>query len=301
MYSKKEILIALSSYFLWGVLPIYWKQIAHVAPMEILAHRILWSMCFLIIIIWLSKRMRAFLVDVWLTFRKSEKWFSLIWSAFFLNVNWLTYIWAVNNDHILQTSMGYYINPLLSVFLGLIVLREKLTTSLWIAFLIVLIGVGLLIYRTGVFPWVSIILAGSFAMYGLMKKMNPLSSVHSLTLETMISSIPALIYIVFLSLSGGSAFFQPLSISLPTQLFLIGGGVVTAIPLILFSIGAKKLPLYLIGFFQYLAPTITLIVGVYIYNEVFTVNHLLSFGLIWTGLIVFTLSMVLGYRRYTSV
>jgi len=290
-YNKKDLLIAISAFFMWGVLPVYWKQLKAVSAMEILAHRIIWSLVFLLLLLLSSRKFKPFLRECIEVLRDKKRFSILVLSAVFLNINWLTYIWAVNNDYIVQTSLGYYINPILSVFLGLFVLRERLSTLLWISFALILLGVMMMVFKAGIFPWIGLILAFSFALYGLLKKLNPLPAISSLTLETLISSLPSIGYLLFIASKGQSSFFQGFS---SIQLYLMGGGAVTALPLIFFSMGAKRLPLYMIGFFQYIGPSIALFLGVFLYHETFSLAHLLSFSLVWLGLTVFSLNV---YRQ----
>ncbi len=290
-YNKKDLLIAISAFFMWGALPVYWKQLKAVSAMEILAHRIIWSLVFLLLLLLSSRKFKPFLRECIEVLRDKKRFSILVLSAVFLNINWLTYIWAVNNDYIVQTSLGYYINPILSVFLGLFVLRERLSTLLWISFALILLGVMMMVFKAGIFPWIGLILAFSFALYGLLKKLNPLPAISSLTLETLISSLPSIGYLLFIASKGQSSFFQGFS---SIQLYLMGGGAVTALPLIFFSMGAKRLPLYMIGFFQYIGPSIALFLGVFLYHETFSLAHLLSFSLVWLGLTVFSLNV---YRQ----
>jgi chloramphenicol-sensitive protein RarD len=290
-YNKKDLVIAISAFLMWGVLPVYWKQLKAVSAMEILAHRIIWSLVFLLLVLLGSRKFKPFVRECIEVFRDKKRFSILVLSAVFLNINWLTYIWAVNHDYIVQTSLGYYINPILSVFLGLIVLKERLSTLLWISFSLILLGVMMMVFKAGIFPWIGLILAFSFALYGLLKKLNPLPAISSLTLETLISSAPSIGYLLFIASKGQSSFFQGFS---SIQLFLMGGGAVTALPLIFFSMGAKRLPLYMIGFFQYIGPSIALFLGVFLYHETFSLAHLLSFSLVWLGLTVFSLNV---YRQ----
>ena len=290
-YNKQDVCVAITAFLMWGVLPVYWKQVKAVSAMEILAHRIIWSLVFLLLVLLGSRKFKTFLRECIEVFRDKKRFSILVLSAVFLNINWLTYIWAVNHDYIVQTSLGYYINPILSVFLGLIVLRERLSTLLWISFALILLGVMMMVFKAGIFPWIGLILAFSFALYGLSKKLNPLPAISSLTLETLISSVPSIAYLLFIASKGQSSFFQGFS---SIQLLLIGGGAVTALPLIFFSMGAKRLPLYMIGFFQYIGPSIALFLGVFLYHETFSLAHLLSFSLVWLGLTVFSLNV---YRQ----
>jgi chloramphenicol-sensitive protein RarD len=293
-YNKKDVGVAIGAFLMWGILPVYWKQLKAVSSMEILAHRIIWSFVFLLLLIFVLHGVKAFRQECNEVFRDKKRFTALLFSSIFLNVNWLTYIWAVNHNYIVQTSLGYYINPILSVILGLIILREKLSTLLWISFSLILLGVIMMVLKVGIFPWISLVLAISFALYGLLKKLNSLPAISSLTLETLISSVPSLGYLLYLGMKGQSSFLLPFS---SLQVLLIGGGVVTALPLILFSMGAKRLPLYMIGFFQYIGPSIALVLGVFMYGELFSLGHLMSFVLIWMGLAIFSLNVYRQLKR----
>jgi chloramphenicol-sensitive protein RarD len=295
-YGKKDVWVAISAFLIWGVLPVYWKQLKTVSSLEILAHRIIWSFVFLLLVIFVLHGLKDFRKDCFEVFRNKKRFAALLFSSFFLNINWLTYIWAVNHNYIVQTSLGYYINPILSVILGLIILREKLSTLLWISFSLILLGVAMMVLKAGIFPWISLVLAISFALYGLLKKLNSLPAISSLALETLISSVPSLGYLIALGMKGQSSFLGSFS---SLQILLIGGGIVTALPLIFFSMGAKRLPLYMIGFFQYLGPSIALALGVFMYGESFSLGHLMSFVLIWIGLAIFSLNVYrqLKYRK----
>ena len=284
MFRSSDLVIALSAYLVWGFLPIYWKQVKMVSSLEVLAHRILWSLVFLVGLLVCRREFDRLIQDIVLTFRDKKRLLLLLLATSLLNVNWLVYIWAVNHNLILHASLGYYINPILSVILGQLVLGERLNIMQWSAFGLVIISVLWLVARTGTVPWVSLALAFSFALYGLIKKMTLLSPVNSLTLETFVSSFPALGYWIWLLLQQESAFIGCWNV---TQLYLLGAGIVTAVPLILFNIGAKKLPLYVIGLFQYITPTMALLLGVFLYKEVLSSAHLYAFIMIWIGLVLF--------------
>jgi chloramphenicol-sensitive protein RarD len=284
------------AYFLWGTLAIYWKQLGSVPSLEILAHRIIWSFVFLSILILLSRNRKVFLKDI-VKIRKHPKMIFWIFVAtLFLNINWLTYIWAINHAYIVQTSLGYYINPIMTVLLGVFVLSEKLTRLQWLSFFIVLVGVAFLTYQVGSFPLISFMLAISFSLYSLIKKKIPLLSLSALTIETFISAIPAIIYLVWIGVLGRGSFHFTLA---PTTLLLIGAGVVTAMPLLLFNLGTKCLPLNLIGIFQYISPTMTLMIGIFIYHEKFTLLYLAAFIIIWLGLVLF-ISQTMQKKRVKS-
>ncbi len=275
------------AYLLWGILPIYWKLLQDVPPIQILAHRIVWAFVFLLGLLLITGKFTDFWAETRQIARQPRKVRTVFIAAIILNLNWLTYIWAVNNNHIVQTSLGYYINPLVSVLLGILILKERL--SLWqlVAFILALAGVLSLTLQYGTFPWIAIVLALTFGFYGLFKKTVDIGSVTGLTLETLLTCSFALPYLAYVFNAGNSHFSFTIS---PTSLLLMGAGAVTAIPLILFAAGTKRLPLFLIGFLQYISPTINLLIGVLVYNEPFTRGHLMSFAVIWVGLLLFSLS-----------
>ncbi len=289
---------AAGAYMLWGVLPIYWKALDHVPAYEILAHRIIWSFCFMMFILFVTNGVKTFQDECRQIVSEPKRFFGVVAASLLISINWLTYIWAVNENRIIETSLGYYINPLVSVLLGIFVLKEKLSVWQVISFLLALVGVLNMAVNFGTVPWVALLLAISFALYGLFKKMVRVGSITGITLETLIVSPLALIYVSYLQQSGKGAFQFSWQ---GTSELLIGAGVVTAVPLILFACGANRLPLTLIGFLQYISPTIALILGIFLYHEPFTTAHLLSFGFIWLALAIFSLSRTKPFCRLESV
>ncbi|MCK5847960.1 MAG: EamA family transporter RarD [Caldisericia bacterium] len=285
---KKELSIqgmfyAVSSYLLWGTTPLFWKLLEQVPSMEILAHRILWSIPFLFLILLLTRKVSAFKNEI--KQFTPKKWIGLVFAATLLLINWFTFIWAVNNGHIVDTSLGYYINPIVSVLLGVIILKESLKKPQWIAFSIVVFGVVLLVSTVHILPWISFTLAFSFGFYGLVKKQLKIKPITSLTIEMIIASVFSVLYLC-LNTNIGTFTFSMSKINL----LLVATGIVTALPLLLFNNGASKLPLFWMGILQYLAPTISLLIGIFVFREKFTSMHLLSFCVIWIGLIMFSIS-----------
>jgi chloramphenicol-sensitive protein RarD len=277
------IVFAVGAYFIWGFLPIYWKFIDYVPAGEILAHRIIWSFIFMVIIVLAVRKWPGFVRECKTILKDKKKFFSITMASVVISINWLTYIWAVNSDHVLQASLGYYINPLVSIILAIIVLKEKLNKSQTISVILASMGVLYLTFSYGVFPWVSLLLAVTFALYGLLKKVVDIPAMYGLTIETMIITPIALIYLFFLP---ENTFSLP-SITTSENVILMGAGVVTAIPLLLFASGAKRIPLAMVGFLQYIAPTLMLLIGVFIYHETFSLEHLISFGFIWLALLIY--------------
>ncbi len=275
------------AYFLWGILPVYWKLVKQVPAHEVLAHRIIWSFFFMIFIIVITKRTGPLINELRQIIADSKKVSFVAIASLLISINWFTYIWAVNDNRIVETSLGYYINPLVSVLLGIIVLKEKLSFWQIVSFVLATIGVIYMTYNFGSIPWVALLLAASFGLYGLFKKMVNIKALTSITLETLIISPIAFIYLTHLEKQGLGVFYHGVwSISG----LLIGTGIVTAIPLLLFANGANHLPLKILGFLQYISPTIALIIGVFVYHEAFTATHLVSFSFIWLALTVFSLS-----------
>lgn len=283
----KGIGFAAGSYLLWGILPVYWKQLQGVSSLQVLGHRVVWSLVFLLLLLVITGGLAGFKTEVQGISRQPRQVFFIIVATIMLNFNWGLYIWAVNSDRIIQTSLGYYINPLVSVLLGMLFLRERLSFWQWAAFILAGFGVIGLTAETHSFPWVSTSLAVTFGLYGLLKKVVNIGSITGLTLETALASVFALAYLLYVNSTGSGAFHLNLS---STTLWLLGAGVVTATPLILFGAGARRLPLYAVGFLQYISPTIALLLGVLVYHEPFSRAHLLSFGVIWVALVVFSLA-----------
>ncbi|GGE44761.1 transporter [Pullulanibacillus camelliae] len=280
-------LAAVGAYVLWGIMPIYWKLIHGASSEEVLAHRIIWSFVFMILVILFTKSTKKLREDFRAIFTDFKRLLIIASASVVITVNWYTFIWAVDNDHVIQASLGYYINPLISVLLGVFFLKEKLSMWQIISVLLALIGVLIMTFQAGVFPWISLTLAVSFGLYGLLKKTVHLAAMTGLTIETLIITPVALIYILFFDSNASSSF----STAKPgLALLLMGAGVITAIPLLLFAAGANRISLAMIGFFQYIAPTLMLILGTLLYHEPFDSEHLLSFILIWVSLVLFTLS-----------
>lgn len=283
---KEGIIYAALSYFIWGLIPIYWKFVQHVSAGEILAHRVLWSFVFMVILLLVIQKWRGFLSFVKEIAYQPKKLAALLTASLLVSINWGIFIWAVNSGHILQTSLGYYINPLVSVLLGVVVLKEKLSGAQILSFTLAGIGVLILTLHYGEVPWVALSLAVSFGLYGLAKKMIKVDAEIGLTLETMMVTPLAIIFMVYLLITSKPLFFESAS----TSLLLMGGGIATALPLLFFAKGAQKVPLSMMGILQYIAPTMTLLIGVFMYHEPFTKIHLLSFIFIWSALLIYAAS-----------
>lgn len=275
---------AIVAYFAWGLLPIYWKLFSNINAWEILSQRIIWSVAFVLLLVLATKK--------WDSIKKAvPNWSSrirIVISSLLISSNWMIYIWAVNNGHMIEASLGYYINPLVSVLLGVVFLHERLKPLQWGAMGLALIGVLILTINYGQFPWVALSLAISFGLYGLAKKKIKAEPLAGLTLETIIVFPLALLYLIIFQ-HGGKAW---LVLSWWQIIALLLAGVATALPLLWFAEAAKRLPLSMMGFFQYIAPTITLLLGLFLYHESFTQVDLISFSCIWVALVIFSLQML---------
>jgi len=267
----------------WGFLPIYWKFLQEIPADEILAHRIFWSFLFIGGIV-LYKEGLGVLKET-MKDRKNVRYVLLC--AFFITINWGLYIWAVNSGNILQSSMGYYINPLMVVLLGTTVLKEKLNRLQYVSIAFAAAGVVIMTVQFGSIPWVALSLAATFALYGLFKKLVNAKSLVSLSLETAALLPLALGYILFKLFSGQSALYN---VTPATLVLLLFSGVATATPLLWFGMGANRVKLSTMGFLQYISPTISLFIGIFLYGEKFTGTHMISFGFIWAGLIIYSIS-----------
>ncbi|WP_249869385.1 EamA family transporter RarD [Oceanobacillus saliphilus] len=288
--SKIGILYTFSAYLLWGFITLYWKQIDYVPAGQILAHRIVWSCAFLLILIIVWGKWRPFIQECRAILHDKKRLFGITAASIVISMNWFLFIWAVVNGHVLQASLGYYINPLISILLGVVILKEAVSRGQTISFILAAAGVIYLTISYGVFPWVSLLLAITFALYGLLKKTVDIGAVFGLTIETLIMIPIALIYLW--TVSENSFTIQP--IFTVTNLYLIGAGIATAVPLLLFSSGAKQIPLAMVGFLQYITPTMMLVLGVFLFNEPFTQAHLITFILIWFALFIYMTSV---YRQ----
>ncbi|WP_169566968.1 EamA family transporter RarD [Sneathiella limimaris] len=289
---QKGLLAALATFGMWGVFPLYFKALSHVPVLEVLANRILWSLVLVSILILATGRLEKLRLAI--TNRSVMKYF--IGSTLLIAANWTTFLWAVVNDRVLEASLGYYINPLVSVALGMIFLGERLNRWQSFAIFLAICSVSLMTIMLGQLPWVSLVLAFSFGFYGLLRKKVEAESTIGLSIETGLLVPFSLGYIIFLSVTDGlqggalgDGFY-----SIETFLLLAGTGFVTGVPLILFSYGAQRLRLSTVGLMQYIAPTIQVILAVFVFKEQFSFIQLSAFSLIWAGLLVYSID---GYRN----
>ena len=281
---------ATTAYLIWGLSPIYWKSLATVPAFEILMHRMIWSFAFLAPLIFFTGRRSEFKAAV----TSPRVMLILLATTLLVGFNWFLFIWAINSNHILQTSLGYYINPLVNVLLGMVFLKERLRRMQIVALLLATVAVGWMAIRYGHFPWVSLSLALSFAFYGLIRKIAPVGALVGLTVETMLLSIPALVYLIYIDTLGMGSFLKATT---RIDLLLIGAALVTALPLLLFTVGARRLHFATIGFLQYLAPSCTFLLATLVYNEPLAQSQLLTFILIWVALVLYSVDSVVYYRK----
>lgn len=290
---RTGMMAALSTYLIWGVLPLYWNLLARAEANEILAHRIIWSFVFMVVVLMVTKRWQSFKEDCRALWQDKKRGAILLLAAFTISLNWLTYIWAVNHGHVIDTSIGYYINPLMSVLFGIVFFRERISGLKKISLLLAAIGIVLMTYQLGKLPWVAVVLAVSFSVYGALKKQLHLNPFSSITLETLLMVPFAVPYIGMLMMSPANHF----SLATPDlALYLMGTGVVTAVPLVLFSYGANLLPLNVLGFFQYISPTIGLLLGIFFFHETFGAAQISALGFVWAAIVLFTVAESLRKR-----
>jgi chloramphenicol-sensitive protein RarD len=293
MKINKGIWYAVGAYAIWGVLPIYWKWLQHVPALQLLGHRVLWSFLTLLVVIGVSRGWKA-LREALRTPRVLRRY---VIAAVLLGVNWLTYVWAVNAGFIVESSLGYFINPLLSVVLGVIFLRERLRPWQWVSVGLAACGVAYLTFVYGSLPWISLTLACSFGFYGLVKKTAPLGSLHGVTLETGLMFLPALAYLLYAEVGGQGEFLHAGALS---DLLLIGAGLMTTVPLLMFASATRHIPLSLVGILQYIAPTLQFLIGVLVYREAFSQARLIGFSIVWMALIIFAVDGTLARRGQAS-
>jgi chloramphenicol-sensitive protein RarD len=274
---------ATATFISWGILPIYWNSMEQVPSLQILAHRFVWSFIFVAILITIKKQWPL----IKQVFSNLKTVFYIVGCAIFISANWFIYIWSVTNNHVIECSLGYYINPLISIAFGMIFFRERLNKWQTVSLCLASISVIILTIQYGQIPWISLSLALTFALYGLFKKLVQADAMISLALETMIMAPFALIYLVFLEANGTGAIAH---VSPLVMVLLICSGIITALPLLWFAIGSKRVSMFTMGFLQYIAPSLNLILGIFFFHETFTSIEFISFGFIWLALLIFTFS-----------
>lgn len=283
--NKKGLITALSCYIIWGLLPLYWALLNHISPYNILAERIIWSgICMAIVVF--GMHIKQFKKDFQLLKEQRSQLVLLLVASVIISINWFTYIWAITNNQVMNTSLGYYINPLFNVVLGVILFKEFLSLPKKLSVLIATIGIALLTYQLGSLPIVSLILAVSFGLYGVVKKKLLISPFTSIAFEAWLLTPLALLYTTMVDNIVWSYF----GTDWYTTLLLIASGLTTSVPLVLFSYGAQLLPLNLLGFLQYVSPTIALLLAIFYFGESFDTPQMIAFGCIWIALAIYTMS-----------
>ena len=276
------MLYAAASFVIWGLFPIYFKALQDIAPGQILVHRMVWSLVFILgVLAW--RKQWSWIGKV---LRQPKVLAGFAASAIFLSSNWFIYIWAVNNGRVIDSSLGYFINPLVSVLMGFLLLHERLRPVQWAAVALAASGVAWLTWQSGQLPWIGLLLAATFGTYGLLRKTAALGALEGLSLETLLLFPFALGYLIVLTLNGHNDFFTA---STSTQWLLVAAGPITAIPLLLFAAGARRIPLSMLGLLQYIGPTLQLLLGVWLYHEPFGGSRLVGFALVWSALGIYSL------------
>ncbi len=271
---------AILAYGTWGLLPIYWKLFLGIPPLEVLVHRILWSVIFLMFVVLIQKK---FILLVELC-RSPKQLFIILTTSMLLGANWMIYIWAVNEGFVIETSLGYFINPLVNVMLGMIIFKERFNLWQTLALILALCGVLNYLFGFGELPWIALGLASSFSIYGMLRKISEAGPLIGLTMETLILVPVALLLLSWWTLDGSSHFGTMSEL----DLYFLGCGLITSFPLLWFAAAAKRLRFSTLGLFQYLAPTSQFLLGVFLYKEPFTITHAITFALIWMALVLYS-------------
>ena len=293
--TKKSLIAILICYFSWGLFPIYFKLLKSIDAYEVLAMRVLCSFIFMILVVLLAKNKNNISLEIKKIWQNKKSFSLLVLASFLITANWLTYIIAVNTNHVLEASFGYYLNPIVTIILAVVFLKEKLTRVQTIACICVGISLLYLFISIGSLPWISILLALTFGLYSLCKKKIILSPKASLLIETAIVSPIAIIYMIYLGSSNNITFYNSDTVTL---IALLLSGAITAIPLLLFAKGAIDIPLYLLGILQYLPPTMQFCIGIFVYGEELNMEKLISFSIIWIAVAVFCYSAVTSMKKH---
>ena len=296
--TQKSLVAILICYFSWGLFPIYFKLLKSIGAYEVLAMRILCSFIFMILVVGVAKNKKTIFEEIKKIWRNKKSFLLLVLASFLITGNWLTYIIAVNTNHVLEASFGYYLNPIVTIILAVVFLKEKLTRTQTIACLFVGGSLLYLFISLGSLPWISIMLAFTFGLYSLCKKKIVLSPKASLLIETAIVSPIALVYMGYLS-SNNSITFH--TFGTDTLIYSLLSGVITAVPLMLFAKGATAIPLYILGILQYLPPTMQFFIGIFVYGEKLSIQKLISFSIIWVAVAVFCYSAIISMKKQNLV
>ena len=288
--SQRGFAYALAAYAMWGLFPLYWPLLEPTPAVQILAHRMVWSLVFVAGIL-IVRRRWGFVAALW---HDRRRMWLLVLAAALVSVNWGVYIWAVNAGHVVETSLGYFVNPLVSIALGVVVLKERLRRVQWIAVAIGALAVTVIAVDYGRLPWIALTLAASFGSYGLVKKLAATAALESMAVETAAMAPLAIVFLVAVELNGTGSFGH---VALGTNLLLVAAGAVTAIPLLCFAAATRRVPLTVLGLMQYLTPVLQFIVGVYVRHEPLPASELIGFVLVWVALAVLGASEVSQWRR----
>ena len=286
---NKGVFYGAAAYALWGFFPIYFKALHSVSAFQIVAHRVVWSFVFVAIVIFWRRELPALKASL-----NRRTLLIYLCAAILLAINWMVYVWSVNSGFVIEASLGYFINPLVNVLLGVLFLRERLRPAQWIPIGLAALGVIYLAFNYGSLPWIALLLATSFGLYGLVKKIAPLGSLHGLVIETGVLFLPALGYLLFEETLGVGAFGHT---GVPTVVLLVLIGGVTAVPLLLFASGMRSVPMSTMGLLQYISPTLQFLIGVFLYGEAFTPARLVGFSIIWLALILFSTENIFSRRK----
>lgn len=286
--NKTGLLFAVSAYILWGAFPLYWPLLKPASSLEIVSHRAIWSLVFCVIILAITRSLRSTL----LTMKRPKVVSKLFLASILISINWLVYIWAVNHGHVVEASLGYYINPLIMISFGVIFLKERMRNLQWVAVALAALGVVVLTIAYGRIPWIALALGFSWGSYGLIKKHLGLGALEGLAIETLIAGLPYLLYLLYIGDKGTGQFSHSAGITL----LLIGAGAVTAVPLLLFNGAATRLPLTLIGLLQYITPTLMFSIGVWLRHEAMPIGRWIGFLLIWVALIALAIDLMKSSR-----
>jgi chloramphenicol-sensitive protein RarD len=290
--NKLGLLFGVSAYSLWGAFPLYWPLLEPANPLEIVSHRAVWTLVFCFIVLAATKALKSTLV----TLKRPTVAIKLFLSSLLISINWLVYIWATNNEHVVEASLGYYINPLIIIGFGVIFLKEKMRSLQWAAVAIASIGVLVLTFDYGRLPWIALALAISWGSYGLIKKQLGLGALEGLTIETLISSVFYLAYLIYIGNQGVGQFGQSWGLTV----LLISAGAVTAIPLLLFNGSTNRLPFTTIGLLQYITPTLQFSIGVWVLNEDMPTARWIGFLIIWAALVTLAIDSIKSSRTINN-
>ena len=293
MKNNLGLIYAFSAYIWWGFIPIFWKQLEHISSAEIVMHRMVWSCVIVLALIVLMRQWREFSV----IFSQPKVLLRLFIASALMTINWGVFIWAVNSGHLVETSMGYFINPLINVLFGVLFFAERLRKGQMFALFIAFVGVLYLVLTFGAFPWISFTLAITFALYSVTKKSITVPAAHGMGLETLFFIVPAIAYLIYIEANGSGQF----TASAFNASMLVLGGLFTLIPLLLFAAAAKKVTMTVLGMTQYIGPSLQLLIGVFIYNEPFGSERMIAFGLIWLALAVYSADQIRHRRRSRKI